>query len=208
MSAHSFLSCAYLFEGVWLGLVAGLSISWLRGTTLPAARAGFGGALGCLIAFLFFDAMSQVDSQTNRYPPVIAKKIPAWMEIYVMIGGVSGGALACFTAPKAAGDREKPLFAEEPLITEATQVSEPVLAHFWASWCGPCRAMNPTIEALARDFNVYKVNVDTNPEIAGYYGISSIPTLLIFKNGKVVAWDVGVIPEATLRAEMEKWSQS
>lgn len=91
---------------------------------------------------------------------------------------------------------------------EVIQASEPVLVDFWASWCPPCRAMNPTIEALARDFRVCKVNVDTNQELAGHYGISSIPALLIFKNGKVVARHVGVTPEATLRAEMEQWSQS
>jgi len=87
---------------------------------------------------------------------------------------------------------------------EVLQANEPVLVDFWASWCPPCRAMNPAIEALASDFKVCKVNVDTNQELAGHYGISSIPALLIFKTGKVVARYVGVTPEATLRAEMKK----
>jgi len=91
---------------------------------------------------------------------------------------------------------------------EVVQASEPVLVDFWASWCSPCQAMSPTIEALARDFKVCKVNVDTNQERAGHYGISSIPALLIFKNGKVMARYVGVTPEATLRAELEQWSRS
>src|SRR4029079_16969053 len=89
---------------------------------------------------------------------------------------------------------------------EVIQASEPVLVDFWASWCPPCRAMNPVIEALARDFKVCKVNVDTNQELAARYGISSIPALLIFKGGKVVAQHVGVVPEATLRAELEEWT--
>jgi thioredoxin 1 len=66
--------------------------------------------------------------------------------------------------------------------------------------------MNPTAEALARDFKVGKVNVDTNPELAGRYGITSIPALLIFKGGRVAARHVGVTPKATLRAELQALS--
>jgi thioredoxin 1 len=87
---------------------------------------------------------------------------------------------------------------------EVLESPEPVLVDFWASWCPPCRAMNPTIEALARDFKVGKVNVDTNQELAARYGISSIPALLIFDHGKIAARHVGVTPEATLRDELQK----
>jgi thioredoxin len=87
---------------------------------------------------------------------------------------------------------------------EVSQAREPVLVDFWAAWCGPCRAMNPTLEALARDFKVFKVNVDTNQQLAAHFGISSIPALLIFNDGKVAARHVGVTPEATLRAELER----
>jgi thioredoxin 1 len=65
----------------------------------------------------------------------------------------------------------------------------------------------PVIEALAKDFKVCKVNVDTNQQLAARYGISSIPALLIFKDGKIAAKHVGVTPEATLRAETQRLSQ-
>lgn len=87
---------------------------------------------------------------------------------------------------------------------EVLQAAEQVLVDFWAEWCGPCRLLNPTIEALARDFKVCKVNVDTNQKLAARYAISSIPALLIFKDGQIAAQHVGVIPEAALRAEMQR----
>src|SRR3954465_11623592 len=90
---------------------------------------------------------------------------------------------------------------------EVLEAKEPVLVDFWASWCPPCRAMNPTVEALAQDFKVCKVNVDTNQELAARYGISSIPALLVFKDGKVAAQHVGVTPESTLRAEIQRLRQ-
>jgi thioredoxin 1 len=85
---------------------------------------------------------------------------------------------------------------------EVLESTEPVLVDFWAVWCPPCRMMNPVIESLARDFKVCKVNVDTNQELAARYRIGSIPTLLIFHQGKIVARHEGVTPEATLRAEL------
>jgi len=90
---------------------------------------------------------------------------------------------------------------------EVLKSAEPVLVDFWAEWCGPCRMMNPTIESLAKDFKVAKVNVDTNQELAGHYNVSSIPALMIFKDGQVVAEHLGVTPEATLRAELERFAK-
>jgi len=86
---------------------------------------------------------------------------------------------------------------------EVLESPEPVLVDFWAAWCAPCRAMNPAIEKLAAEFKVCKVNVDTNQPLAARYGVSSIPALLIFQGGRVVARHLGVTPEATLRAELQ-----
>ncbi len=78
---------------------------------------------------------------------------------------------------------------------EVLQSEQPVLVDFWAVWCGPCRAIAPAVDAVAEEYSgkakVYKLNVDDSPEIAGRYGVMSIPTLMIFKGGQKVGELVG-----------------
>ena len=86
---------------------------------------------------------------------------------------------------------------------EVINSEKPVLLDFWASWCGPCRMVGPIVDEIAAersDLKVGKVNVDEQPELAGQFGVMSIPTLVVLKNGKVTNQAVGVRPKAQILA--------
>ena len=86
---------------------------------------------------------------------------------------------------------------------EVMNSDKPVLLDFWAPWCGPCRMVVPIVEEIARersDIKVGKINVDENPELAGQFGVMSIPTLVVMKNGQVVSQAVGARPRSAIES--------
>ena len=89
--------------------------------------------------------------------------------------------------------------------SEVLKSTSPVVVDFWAEWCGPCRMIAPALEeisgSLGAKIKIVKLNVDENPEISQKYGIRSIPTLMLFKDGKLASQKVGAMP----KSELTKW---
>ncbi len=96
----------------------------------------------------------------------------------------------------------KPIVLTNENFDLVTGGEKPVLVDFWAAWCGPCQMIAPMVEELAEDFGdkaiMAKLDVDANPELAGRFGIRSIPTLMVFKKGQIVDQQVGVVPKNVL----------
>ncbi len=109
-------------------------------------------------------------------------------------------------------NKKQTMLTDANFQKEVLENSQPVLVDFWADWCGPCHMIAPAIEELAADFEgrakVGKLDVDANGKIAGQYGIRSIPTILLFNDGKLVDQVVGVAPKSELTNKLSDLIQN
>lgn len=91
---------------------------------------------------------------------------------------------------------------DDSFETDVLKASGPVLVDYWAEWCGPCKQIAPALEEIAAEHGgrvtIAKLNIDDNPSTPGRYGVRGIPTMMVFKDGKVVATKVGAIPKSKI----------
>ena len=151
-----------------------------------------------------------VTSQEEVSPGDLRAHIP------YLLGEGPRPATRAATPPRAAS---KPASADGPIAVNEVNFDRavlhsdrPVLVDFWAAWCAPCRMVEPTVNALAREqgrsLKVVKVNVDENPGLASRYGAMSIPMMIVVKGGREVDRWVGAQPEHIIRSRVARWIQS
>lgn len=126
----------------------------------------------------------------------------SFLVLYLMF--VSIAVLSLLNCPIVVSDVTKSTW--QTLVMESEL---PVLVEFWAPWCGPCKMIDPVVGKLSKDYEgklrCYKLNTDESPDIASQYGVRSIPTMMIFKDGEKKDSVIGAVPESTLTTCIEKF---
>jgi thioredoxin 1 len=106
------------------------------------------------------------------------------------------------------GEQEILVLTDDNFDERVMKSTRPILVDFWAAWCGPCKIIGPTLEELASELagqaQIAKVNVEDNGDLANRFGINSIPTLILFKEGKIVDQLIGAAPKHQIRSMVEK----
>jgi len=107
----------------------------------------------------------------------------------------------------ASGGHSYVVVTDSTFDQEVLKATTPVLVDFWADWCGPCKMIAPILDQLAAGYagkaKIAKINVDENPQTSSQFGITSIPTLLLFKNGVVVDKAIGAVPKKVLAGKLD-----
>ncbi|CAF2101250.1 hypothetical protein BRARA_E02602 [Brassica rapa] len=120
-----------------------------------------------------------------------------------------GGRIVCEAQDTTAAAVEVPNISDSEWQTQVLESDVPVLVEFWAPWCGPCRMIHPIVDQLAKDFagkfKFYKINTDESPNTANRYGIRSVPTVIIFKDGEKKDSIIGAVPKETLEKTIERF---
>ncbi|KFK38878.1 hypothetical protein AALP_AA3G172700 [Arabis alpina] len=120
-----------------------------------------------------------------------------------------GGRIFCEAQDTTAAAVEVPNLSDSEWQTQVLESDVPVMVEFWAPWCGPCRMIHPIVDQLAKDFTgkfkFYKINTDESPNTANRYGIRSVPTVMIFKDGEKKDSIIGAVPRETLEKTIERF---
>ncbi|EES07212.1 hypothetical protein BDA96_04G243100 [Sorghum bicolor] len=146
-------------------------------------------------------------------PPRLALRrgvpAPTWSALRTAVPRSRGAAVVCLAQGGQDTAIQVPDVSKSTWQSLVVESELPVLVQFWASWCGPCKMIDPIVGKLSKEYEgklkCYKLNTDENPDIATQLGIRSIPTMMIFKNGEKKDAVIGAVPESTLVTCIDKY---